>query len=367
MNNDKVDVRQYMLLVVLFTIGSSILFIPLSSAAAAKQSGWIAILIGMAVTIGLIRMYIALARLAPGCTLVDMNRKWLGKWLGSAVSIFYAGNSLLLAASSLIYYVGDFMTTKILTDTPISVINIMFALVVVMGLRMGLGTLGRAADVLFPVFAVLFAAMILFVAPEMKAENMQPVFASGAKQIAEAVFDYISFSGMPVIYFLMIYPSLVADSPKSAKAFYMGSVIGGSFLLIIAVAGVAVMGVEETVNHAYPSYALAKKINIGNFITRIEVIMATIWIISLYFKVIIYFYAGMKGFAQLLNIRNEKVLLLPLGMLMVVFSLIMYPSGVYRSWWDSKIWPPYAMTFGIFLPLLLLAIAKLSKSRNASG
>jgi spore germination protein KB len=52
---------------------------------------------------------------------------------------------------------------------------------------------------------------------------------------------------------------------------------------------------------------------------------------------------------------------------MIVLALIEYPDTAYRSWWDSKIWPPFIATFGLFLPLLLLAIAKLSKSRGASG
>ncbi|TMV46942.1 spore gernimation protein KB [Paenibacillus mesophilus] len=366
MNNDKVNARQFMLFAALFTVGSSILFIPLSSAASAKQSGWIAILIGMVVTLGYVWLYMALVREAPGCTLVEMSRKWLGKWLGTLVSVCYIITVLLMTGPSLLYYLGEFMSAQIMTQTPMEVIIILFALVVFMGMRMGMGTLGRAAEVLFPVFAVLFVSLIVFSIPDMKAEQLRPVIAVGAKSILGAVLDYVSFSAMPLIFMLMVYP-LVSDTSKAAKALYIGTLVGGAFLLAMTVVCVSVLGVEYTVQQTYPSYELAKKINIGDILTRIEVIMATIWIISLYFKLIIYFYAGIKAVAQLLRLGSERTLVFPVWVIMIVLSLIEYPDTAYRSWFDSKIWPPYAITFGIFLPLLLLAIAKLGKSRNASG
>lgn len=366
-NNDKVNVRQLGLFAVLFTVGSSILFIPSGSAAAAGPDGWIAILVGMAGSLGIIGLHMRLARQAPGRTLVEMNRKWLGKWLGPLCSFFFSVNAILLSAASLLFYLGDFIATQIMTDTPMTVIHLLFALVVVMGLRMGIGTMGRAAEVLFPVFAGLFAVMILLLAPDIQPHYLQPAFTSGAKGIARAAIDYMSFSGLPFIYFLMLYPSVDAKPSESAKALYIGSLAGGFFLLAITVVCIAVLGVENTVQHSFPSYALARKINIGNVLTRIEVIMATLWIISLYFKLVLYFYAGLKGMAQLLKIGDERQLVLPFGVLLVLFSLLMYPDKAYQSWWDSEIWPIYAATLGLLFPLVLLALAKLRGGGDDPG
>ncbi|TNJ67952.1 spore gernimation protein KB [Paenibacillus hemerocallicola] len=367
MNNDVVNVRQFMQLVALFTIGSSILFIPLSSASSAKQDSWMAILAGMAVTLGLVWLYVRLARQAPGCTLVEMNRKWLGKWLGSIVSLLYIATTLFLGAPSLLFYMGEFMATQIMTQTPMPVLNALFMLVVVMGLKLGLGTLARAAEVLFPIFAALFVALALLASPEIKPEHLQPAFAIGAKPFLRAVVDYVGFSGMPLVFILMLHPSVVGDTPKAEKAFFLGSVIGGAFLLVITMVCISVLGVENTVQQAYPSYALAKKINVGNILSRMEVFMATLWIISLYFKMILYSYAGLRGIAQLLRIGNERLLVLPLGATMVVLSLIMYPDTAYRDWWDSKIWPTYIATFGFLIPVVLLLVAKLRGKGRASA
>ncbi|MDF2713851.1 MAG: spore germination protein [Paenibacillus sp.] len=367
MNNDKVNVRQFMLLVTLFTIGSSILIIPLSLASSAKQDSWLAILAGMAVSSALVWLYIGLARQAPGCTLVEMNRKWLGKWLGSLVSALYIATTLILAAPSLLFYLGEFMATQVMTQTPMTILNGMFMLVVAMGLVMGMGTLARAAEVLFPIFAFLFLVLVLLSVPDLKLENLRPAFSVGARPFLRAVFDYVSFSGMPLVIFLMLYPSVVKGSAKSEKAFLSGTIIGGAFLMVITIVCISVLGVENTVQQAYPSYALAKKLDIGNILTRIEVLMATLWVISLFFKMILYCYAGMRGLAQLLGIGNERVLVLPLGVMMVFFSLHIYPDTVYLDWWDSKIWPPYSATIGILIPVLLLIVAKLRGKGRASA
>ncbi|MDF2660012.1 MAG: spore germination protein [Paenibacillus sp.] len=365
MNQRKITARQLKHLVTLFTVGSSALFIPLSISSQAKQDAWISIMLGMAFSLGLIKLYTVISRLAPGCTIGEMNRKWLGKWLGSAVNVLYIFTALATGAASLISYLGNFIITQIIEDTPATVIHILFTLVVLMGMQLGLGTLARASEVMYPAFFILFVALIVMVLPNMKLEHLQPAFASGVKPVLSGTLDYVSFSSMPLVFFMMIFPGLVdATRQEAVKALYIGSLKGGAYLLIITVVCISVLGLENTLQQVYPSYALAKKINIANFLTRIEVIMATLWIISLFYKLIIYFYAGLKGIGQLLKLQDDTVLIAPVCVLLVVISLTMYPNAAYSKMWDSKIWPPYIQTFGLLLPLLLWVVGSVRSARQ---
>lgn len=368
MNQRKITARQLKHLVTLFTVGSSILFIPLSTSSQAKQDAWISILLGMAFSLGLIALYSAISRLAPGCTIVEMNRKWLGRWFGSAVSVLFIVTALMIGAASLISYLGDFFITQIIDDTPAPIVHTLFALVVLMGMRLGIGTLARASEVMYPAFFILFVALIVMVLPNMKPEHLQPAFTSGVKPVLSGMLDYVSFSSMPLVYFLMIFPSRV-DAPRkeAVKAFYIGSLTGGAYLLIITVVCISVLGLGNTLQQVYPSYALAKKINIAEFLTRIEVIMATLWIISLFYKLIVYFYAGLRGIGQLLQLKDDTVLVAPICMMLVVMSLLMYPNTAYVKMWDGKIWPPYIQTFGLFLPLLLWIIGSVRNARQGKA
>ncbi|WP_163856273.1 GerAB/ArcD/ProY family transporter [Paenibacillus elgii] len=359
--SDKMTRRQFLILVILFSIGSSILFIPSAAARDVKQGAWIPIVAGIGTGLLIVLLLMRVAHRYPDLTYVEINRRLLGKWMGTIVSVVSFVACYVLGASTLVYYMGDFMTTQVMRTTPEYMIHIMFTLIVVMGLLLGLKTLAFTAEVLFPIVVVLFAALIVFVSPKIQLEHFQPVFEAGILPILKGVFSYMSYTSFPLVFFLMIYPSAVQGGMKASGAFLLGSFIGGMFLLIVTAACVGVLGAEQTARQFYPSYALAKRINIANFITRIEVIVAAFWIIALYFKTVIYFYASVKGMAQLLKLDDERVLVIPLGLLMVPLSLFTYPSSAYQLQWDEKVWPVYSITIGLLFPLLLVAAGAFRK------
>ncbi len=70
-----------MVLVILFTIGTSILTMPSGLASVAKQDGWIAAIIGVGVGLLNIWLYIKLFQQFPSMTLVQLNEKLLGNGL----------------------------------------------------------------------------------------------------------------------------------------------------------------------------------------------------------------------------------------------------------------------------------------------
>ncbi|KPV58846.1 hypothetical protein QJ48_14410 [Paenibacillus sp. A3] len=359
--DDRISARQFLLLVIFFTIGSSVLFVPTATAATAKQDAWISIVTGIGLSFLLMYLYIAVGDRYPGLSLVELSQKLLGKWLGAAVSVFLIINTFMVGAVALIDFAGTFVSRQIMPDTPVYAANILYTMSAVIGLRLGLRTIARAAEVLFPIITALFIIMILTVSPNINTDNLQPVFEMGFKPHAKANISYFAFSSFPTVFFLMIYPSCVREGKKASTAFLLGTLIGGLFLLIITTVCIAVLGAEGTARQAYPSYTLAKKINIANFFTRIEVLMAALWLVALYFKLIVYFYAGMRGLAQLFKMKDSRSLVLPLGVIAVALSRIIYPSAAYRYEWDTKIWPLYAGTSGLILPLLLLGIGAVQK------
>ncbi|MCP1308316.1 GerAB/ArcD/ProY family transporter [Paenibacillus tyrfis] len=363
-NDKKITVRQFLMMVILFSIGSSILFLPSGTAAYTKQGAWISIIAGMATGIPIILLFLNLARRYPDMTFVEISNRLLGKWLGTAFSLYWILTSYLGGATTLVYYMGNFITTQIMPETPEYTINIMFTGIVVMGLLLGLNTLARAVEVLFPVVIVLFCVLIVFVSPKIQIEHFLPVIDVEIKPFIKAVLSYISYTSAPVVFFLMIYPSSVRGGTKAAKALLIGNLLGGVLLLIITAVSVGVLGAGPTARQFYPSYALAKRINIGNFVTRIEVIVATFWIIGLYYKTAIYFYTMLKGTAQLFNVRSERVLALPLGLIMLVLSLICYPNSAYQLQWDERTWSMYGPTAGLIFPLVLLAVDTFRKKKK---
>jgi spore germination protein KB len=360
LDNGKISSFQFVVLTTLFTIGSAILVIPSILAAESKQDAPIAVLLSIGVGMFIIMIYTALANFFPDMSLVEIIEHLLGKWIGSMVSftfIFF----LFYNASALLTYIGNFMTTQLMPETPIESIMILFMIVVIMGIRLGLEVISRSAEILFFGFAFLFIILVIFISPQIDWKNAQPVFESGVKPMTLTIVYFLSFTFLPIVALLMIFPARVNQLTNARKGFFIGALIGGTILFIIVLLSILVLGPDQTARHLYPSYVLAEKINIGNFIQRIEVIIAVMWIISLFFKMTLYLYGSIIGFAQILKLKNYRFLTLPFGMIIIPATLVFHPNVVHLKTFDTKTWPSYGITFGLLLPLLLLVIAVIRK------
>lgn len=359
MKREVISSRQFTWLVSLYTIGSSILIIPSSLAGEAKQDAWLAATLAGMIGILLVFFYSLFIKKFPHLTFVEINEKILGKLIGKIVSLSFFCFTFLLSALVL-RNIGDFFTTQILIETPLEVILAVFLVVIISGAQLGIETIGRACEIFFPwVFGLLLILAVLLL-PEIKFVNVQPVFDEGFKPILRATLPFIGLPFLELIIFLMIHPSVKAT--KSIRSdFLKGTLIGGLMLFTVIVLCLLVLGVDFTARNAYPTYVLAKKVNIGQFIQRIEVIVAIIWMLSIYFKLVILYYASALGLSQVMKMEGYRPLLFPLGIITIVLAQVSYPDIVYVQKFISEIWFFYASTYGFLLPLFLLIIARIRK------
>ncbi|MED4207363.1 endospore germination permease [Neobacillus mesonae] len=355
MNTVKISARQFAILVTLFSTGTAILIIPGAMAQAAAQDAWLGAFIGTCTSLLLVALYNLIGRKYPTLTIIEMNETILGKWIGKLVSFSLIFFSFYASAISL-SDVGNFVSTQLMPETPNAAIQIIFVLIVIMGIRLGLETLARSAEILFGLFVVLFIFGAIVVLPQAELKNIQPMFDSSNKHIIKSIFIYISIFSLPLVVLLMIFPSCVQPSKKAGKSFYMGILLAGLCLNIMIVVTTMVLGPYLSAHQMYASYAVARMMKIGDFLQRVEAIIAGMWMISLYFKLSLYFYAVVIGLAQTLKLHDHRPLTLPIGMVLLIFSLIINPNVVITDTFNAEVWPVYALTYGFFLPLLLVAV-----------
>jgi len=165
----------------------------------------------------------------------------------------------------------------------------------------------------------------------------------------------------------MIFPSTINVHKSAQKGFYIGTILGGIVLIAIITLAILVLGPANTASRTFPSYSLAQRISIGNFLQRIEVIMAAMWLISIYIKTFMFFYAGVIGIAQICKIKNHRPLIFPFGMIILGLSQIIHPSIIHSEIYNRETWPIFSSIFAIFLPLVLLLVAKIRKINGNQG
>ncbi|WP_028610602.1 GerAB/ArcD/ProY family transporter [Paenibacillus harenae] len=359
-NNVKISLRQFTVLIMFYTIGTTILVIPAPLAADAGQHAWIAAIVGWLLGLLVVVLYVSLGKLFPQMTFIAYIEHTFGKWLGKPISLFFIFFSFV-TSSIVLYYIGNFMTTQIMPETPIGAFVILFAGIVLMGLRLGLEVLARTAEILFPWFLLLFTTLTLFLIPEIEIQKIRPIIEIGFKPVIRAALVFAGTASLPMVVFLMIYPMSLNEKKGAGKAFYTGTLIGGIFIIIITFLSVSILGAELSAKNMYPSYALSKKINVGNFIQRVEILMAGLWFLTIFFKATFYAYGFISGIAQVFGCKDYRPFVIPCGMIMIAFSLVVYPDVVYMSDFESTVYIPFVISAGLLLPLFVLITGLIRK------
>jgi spore germination protein KB len=357
--NGKIAPRQFMIFVILFTMGSSILLLPKFIAEEAKQDAWMTSIILAGLGLLLAWLYKTLGSLFPDMTLVEFSQEILGRWMGKITSLFFFTYTFILCAM-LLTQIGNFFTSTIMPETPIKSIHILFLAIVIMGVRYGLENMARTSEIFFPWVCILFFMIVFFVSPHIEFEKIQPVFAEGANPIFHATFMLMGSPFLELVLFLMILP-YVNRKKEAERSFLVGTLIGGIVIVSITLLAVLVLGAEETANEHFPSYTLAQKIDVGNFIQRVEAIIGGLWVITIFFKLQICYYVSALVLAQTLEIHDYRPLTLPMAVILVVLAQVIAPDMSYFIHFVATIWTPYSLVFGLFMPLFLLVIAKIKQ------
>lgn len=351
--NMKISVRQFTMLILLYTIGTTILVIPSGLAADAKQNAWIAAVVGCMMSAVIVGLYIWLGGKFGDRTLIQYIEYVFGKWMSVPLTLLFLFFSFI-GSAAVLFYIGNFMTTQVMPETPIESIVILFTGIIVMGLLAGLEVLARASEILMPWFLLLFIVSAFFLIPEIEIEKIQPITEIGLKPIFKAALSYIGTASLPLIVFLMVFPAYINNPAKAKRGFLIGNMLGGLFVIIVTFLSISILGADFTERNLYPSYALAKKINVGNFIQRVEILMAGMWFITIFFKISFYSYSFVTGLAQLCGIKDYRPLVIPFGILLVFYSLIVYPDVIYMMDFDSTVYIPYALSIAFLLPAFIL-------------
>ncbi|MBN9654569.1 endospore germination permease [Halobacillus sp. GSS1] len=361
MDNQKISPRQFMFLVILFSVGSSILIVPTPLTANAKQDAWLSIIISIAAGLLLVMLYNHMATLMKGQTFVQATIAVYGKWFGRILLFFYL-SFLYILASLVLRNIGDFMTTQIIPETPLQFTHILFLIVVIWGAYLGLEAIGRSSEMFVPWVVLLVFFFTITLSPQIKMENLQPVLSNGILPVLNTSTFVIGTPLLEMVTFLMIIP-YVKDGKTKKKAWLLGTFLGGAVLTLITLLCILILGSDLTALNTYPSYKLAQKINIAGFLEGLEIMVAIIWMITIFFKMVILYYSTTVGIAQFLTMEDHRPLLLPLGMGMVVLSIIAYPDVAYFETFINETWFPYAITHGLIIPLIVWA-GLLIKSKN---
>ena len=361
-DNGQLSSRQFMILVILCTVGDSILILPMLIASASKQDAWLTMLLSLVLGLGVGVLYGLLAKRMKGLSLIAFVQDALGKAAGSVVCILFIIYFIYLHIT-LTSEMCQFMTTQFMPETPNNAIFILFIAVVIIAYRLGVEAFARMGELLFPVFMLLFIFMVVFLLPQIEIDKLEPVLAEGIKPVMNGILSTVTIPFTELIVILMLVPHYKGIT-NTMKPLLMGIGIGGLILFVTVLLCVLVLGPSVMESKYYPTFVLAQKITVGSFLERMEAILAFMWVITVYYKTLLIFYAITKSIEQLFGLKESNMLTIPLAMLLLVGSVIGTPNIVIYNEIIKTVWSPFDVTICLLLPALLLGWSYIRRNRE---
>jgi spore germination protein KB len=360
MKKEIISGKHFTSLLIMFIVGSSVI---IGASSLAAQDAWIASILAIVASLPVYFIYARIVKLYPEKDLTQILCKLFGNITGKIVALLYVWYALHLGALVIMNFTKLIQVANF-PETPLYIIGIFFVVTLIYIIKSGIEVMGRWASlfVILPILVILVTTLLGI--GQFDFDNIKPIFGSGAKLI-EASFSLFSFPFAEVVLFLMVLGSLnKKDSPY--KVFYTGISIGGALLIIATLRNILILGVPTVALTIFPSYVAVSVIGVGEFFNRFEVLVGGVFLLCGFIKVAICLLAAVKGTAQIFNVSNYKVLVVPIALLMLGFSFVVYSSMAEMFNW-LKIYSIYAFPFQVIFPAVIWGVAEIKHQIKKNG
>ncbi|MGG1397600.1 GerAB/ArcD/ProY family transporter [Bacillus salipaludis] len=356
MDKIKINASQLFTLVFLFEMGSSILF---GLGANAKQDAWISIILGLAGGLIVFFVHYRLFLFYPDLILTSYIQKIAGKWPGRIIAFFYITYFIYVSGRVLRDF-GELLETTVYTNTPLFVIHALMVLTITYGIHKGLEVIARVAQIYFAIIYIMAISgfLLIIFSGLIHFDFLKPILENGWKPVFNSFFrETLAFPFGEIIVFTMIYPYV--NEPKKIKFVCVGGMIlSGINITITAIITIATIGPELYTRSNFPLLSTVSKIELANFIERLDVLFMLYLIIGGFFKISLYFYAAVAGTADLFQFKKKEKLVFTIGLIILFASITMastYAEFVKEGLEFATVY--LNLPFQIIIPSIFLLIA----------
>ncbi len=353
MSNESISTRQVFCIIVLFIFGSSLI---MGVSIEAAQDTWIALLSVILLATPLVIIYARIIRLYPEKDFFEISELLLGKIAGKIIIVLMTWYAIHLCALVLRNF-SEFLQIHAMTETPQFPIMVSIILVVFYMVKSGIETMGKWSVFILPIIIMVVIFTTVTSIKKMDFTNIMPVMEHDIGTIATGAFQILTFPFAETVLFLCL-ACAFKKKGNPYKTYISAILVGTLVLLIIFLRNTFLLG-PAMINAVYfPSYSTVRIINIGEFFTRIEGSIAMNFILAGIMKMSVCLLAASKGTARLFGIKDYRQILLPVSLLILALSAILYKSTM-EMFNFIKYYKFYAILYQIVIPLIIWIFAEI--------
>ncbi len=351
----KIDSKQAIFLMVSMVIGTALVFISSSTARLARQDSWISILLAILAGLMIAWLVVNLNLRFPGKTLFQYPEVILGRWPGKLVALLYIWFYIHVSAEIIREY-GVFLVSAFMPETPMIVFEILIVAVAAYAVRNGLEVFTRVNQVILPVIIISVIILVVLAAREMDFKRLLPVYIdNGAVPIIKGAVTPALRMG-EIVTMAVLIPYL-KHTKKAYRIASTATMITGFLLLTAIAADLTIFGPEVTTGWFFPELNMVRMIHLANFLERMEALIMVTWVAGVLIKISVYYWAIALGSAQLLDLKDYRPLVLPVGVILLALSIMIHDSVMDLFVYTGTFVNFVLIIFEAVIPLFLLVVA----------
>jgi len=358
MSDHMITGKQMQSILILFWIGSLVV---IGYNKDAKQDYWVAILGAAIVTLPLIFLSVRLIHLYPGQNLFEIIIKIFGNVFGKIISFIFVFFAIHLGAM-VIKTFCVFIKILNMPETPEILTATFIVLLSVWSVKSGPENIGRLAKYCWPILVISIAVTVFLSFKDMNFDNLKPVLNTDIKSLASGCFTLFALPLGEVVVCLSFF-SAVGSNVSPLKIYLKALAFTITMIIVVNLRNILILGIPSAEMFYYPSYQAVSIIALGDFFTRVEVIIGLNLVLAGFIKVCVCLYTASLGLTKILNFPNQKTTVVPCGLLMVTLTGLLY-SNTAEMFSFIPAYRIYSFPFEVILPVVILVGAEIQTRKK---
>ncbi len=330
---------------------------------------WISVIVSVFFSLPTLLICLRLCSIYPGENLFAVIFKSCGGFFGTAFSVVYVVYGIFVAATTL-RFISEFIHTVSFPNTPQLVTVSVFGYLCCRALKYGKEVFSKFCFCLFFIIISVLLLIAVLSAGLYDVSNFRPVLLGDIPQIIDVGLGVSSFSFGETILLIGFIGSVRASNGSLGlvkrnmkRVVLWGCFVGTVLIMGIMASNVLILG-EETMKRLYfPYYTAVSLIDIGDFLTHIEVIAVIVFVLSLTVKTGVALSVTVEGIAKLFKLSDLGKLLFPLAFLIAATALDLF-DNVSEMSVITQVNKYIGAVLQLFIPLIILVCAEIKMRRS---
>ncbi len=361
MQKEFITGKQAICIFTLFIMGSTLL---IGIGGDAKNDAWIAGIVGLLMAIPMLLIYARIQSLSPDMDFFEIMAYSMGKAAGKAVTLIYVFYAFHLGALVLRNF-GEFINTVHFPETPLFVPLFCLGAICIVGVRIGVEGIGRFCAIFLPVIVFIILLVQSLALHHYEMDNLKPILGGGWTPVLKGGFSTFAFPFAETVLFLGMMHSV--RSRMSYRKIYLVPVFfAGAFIINLTIRNIAVLGSMLSMLY-FPSHIAVSRVDVKDYIERIEVTVAIVFVFGALVKATVCLFFAGKGLQRLFNMQDYRPIVIQLGLLMTYFSYTVYNNIEEMRFWAFKVYSYYAFPVQVVLPVLIWICAEVKYRKSKTN